>query len=147
MAFRHVAGGQAGRAGSRQAALLRLCKTVAGHARDVQVLLRHLLDRPGLTLDLNSTRDYYLGGLDDMAAWTSLVWEQAAKALLGGTQVTSCSTLIDLNCPLIELPHPSQHLGIVVQWEGGDGMGFPDGEERDAQTTKLSRTASPTYPG
>ena len=33
------------------------------------------------------SRDYYLGGLDDMAAWTSLVWEQAAVALSGGTQV------------------------------------------------------------
>ena len=43
-------------------------------------------DRPGLCLDAN-LRDYYLGGLDDMAAWTSLVWEQAAAALLGGTQV------------------------------------------------------------
>ena len=43
-------------------------------------------DTPGLTPDVNS-RDYYLGGLDDMAAWTSLVWEQAAAALLGGTQV------------------------------------------------------------
>jgi len=35
---------------------------------------------------LEMFRDYYLGGLDDMAVWTSLVWEQAAKALLGGTQ-------------------------------------------------------------
>jgi len=35
---------------------------------------------------LEMFRDYYLGGLDDMAAWTSLVWEQAAVALSGGTQ-------------------------------------------------------------
>lgn len=34
---------------------------------------------------LDMLRDYYLGGLDDMATWTSLVWRQAARALINGT--------------------------------------------------------------
>ena len=33
-----------------------------------------------------SERDYYLGGLDDMSTWTSIVWRQAARALLNGTE-------------------------------------------------------------
>ena len=31
------------------------------------------------------SRDYYLGGLDDMSTWTNIVWRQAAKAVLNGT--------------------------------------------------------------
>ena len=27
-----------------------------------------------------------MGGLDDMSTWTNIVWRQAAKALLGGTE-------------------------------------------------------------
>ena len=35
---------------------------------------------------LDMFRDYFLGGLDDMATWTSIVWRQAATALLNGTE-------------------------------------------------------------
>merc|ERR1719244_1244660 len=34
---------------------------------------------------LDMFRDYFMGGLDDMSTWTSIVWQQAVKALLGGT--------------------------------------------------------------
>ena len=35
---------------------------------------------------LDMFRDYFLGGLDDMSTWTSIVWRQAARALLNGTE-------------------------------------------------------------
>lgn len=50
-------------------------------------------------------RDYYLGGLDDMSAWTSMVWSQAATALLGGTQ----------DC---DIPHNT----LGLNCEGREGM-------------------------
>ena len=31
-------------------------------------------------------RDYIMGGLDDMSTWTNILWRQAAKALVGGTE-------------------------------------------------------------
>ena len=97
--LRHVARGQVGRAGGRQVALLRVRQAVSSHARDVQVLV---IDQ-GRAFDTVS-RDYYLGGLDDMAAWTSLVWEQAAVALSGGTQVR---LLLELNTKPIHDPPPA----------------------------------------
>ena len=55
---------------------------------------------------LDMFRDYFLGGLDDMATWTSIVWRQAATALLNGTE----------NC---DIPHNtlglSCHMESVVE--------------------------------
>ena len=97
------------------------------------------------------SRDYYLGGLDDMAAWTSLVWEQAAVALSGGTQVR---LLLELNTkpihdppPAIGQRHPPQHPRIVLQWDRPDGVGVSDDEqERCQQAPQISRPTPPTYP-
>ncbi|XP_023343667.1 phosphatidylinositol-glycan-specific phospholipase D-like isoform X2 [Eurytemora carolleeae] len=35
---------------------------------------------------LDDLRDYFLGGLDDMATWTAIIWEQAAIAIFNGTE-------------------------------------------------------------
>merc|ERR1719369_264701 len=35
---------------------------------------------------LDMYRDYFMGGLDDMSTWTNIVWRQAIKALLYGTE-------------------------------------------------------------
>ena len=49
------------------------------------------------------SRDYYLGGLDDMSAWTSLVWQQASTALLQGTGACDIPhNTIGLSCGAVE---------------------------------------------
>ena len=48
---------------------------------------------------LDMLRDYFLGGLDDMSAWTSLVWRQAARALINGTEKCDVPhNALALNC-------------------------------------------------
>ena len=40
-----------------------------------------------------------MGGLDDMSTWTNIVWRQAAKALLGGTEGCDIPhNTLGLNC-------------------------------------------------
>jgi len=38
---------------------------------------------------LHDYRDYYLGGLDDMAMWTAIIWREAVTALFNGTETCS----------------------------------------------------------
>ena len=56
---------------------------------------------------LDMFRDYFLGGLDDMSTWTSIVWRQAARALLNGTE--TC-----------DIPHNT--LGLTCDTKNEDNM-------------------------
>jgi glycosylphosphatidylinositol phospholipase D len=58
---------------------------------------------------LDQLEDYFLGGVDDMASWTRLVWDTAAFMLVNGTD----------NCNITDNPMTIQcgdqkQVGIIL---------------------------------